>query len=434
MAIIKNKFGGVIEAGDSSCVSGLMNSVLSGSQNTNTAQCYTTIVSGLNNTISGSALNGSAILSGQSNTMSGGYRSVIAGGWQNTTSNMSFATISGGRDNTIGAWYGTVSGGWNNTASGNYSYVGGGKTNIASGVNSTVLGGCANTASGACSVVLGGSGNSVPYNGGIAAGTSNVSGFNSLVVGLCNISSSNRSIAAGYQSCVTGGHGIAVGWNARATGDTSSALNSGKANGARSLAVNFGCANGQDSFSANCSLAVGSYSSAFGPGAYGYNNGQVSIGDRISYYGDAQFSILTKKLNTGQVSSGGTYSFDGFQFRNGTFGSGVDQMYYLKVKILIAPRSLTGTVTGLVRGDLYTAEYTLAANVSTTPSRRRIIGTPQLERSFSDPNMSTTTVAFTMDGDGNIVVSVTPATWTDGGTLEFRGTMTIESSELGLYN
>jgi len=354
------------------------------------------------------------IEAGVNNTSSGDYSSSIAG-----------------QNNCATGVYSVIAGGCGNQATGYGSFVGGGLGNTACGDNSSVIAGSNNLVSGSRSVAFG-SFNTVSGGSSIIGGNSNTGNNESLTIGNLNIAGS-RGIAAGYNSCSTGGHGIAIGWNTRATGSTSSAFNGGNASGSYSFAINSSIASGCDSFSANGGSAGGFCSSAFGNGGYSYNASQLSTGDRITYGGDSQFSILTKKLNTGQVSSGGTYSFGGFQFRNNTFGSGVDQMYYLTVKVLIAPRLLTGTVTGLVRGDLYTAEYTLAANVSTFSPNNRIIGTPQLERSFSDPNMSTTAVAFTMDGTGDIIVSLTPPTWGGEGTLEFRGTMTIESSELGLY-
>lgn len=321
MAIIKNKFGGVIEAGDSSCATGLMNSVLSGSQNTNTAQCYTTIVSGLNNTISGAATNGSAILSGQSNTMSGGYRSVIAGGWQNTTSNQSFATISGGRNNTIGAWYGTVSGGWDNTASGNYSYVGGGKTNIASGDNSSVVGGCGNqaascgsfvggglgnTASGTCfNVVVGGSGNKASCQNEIAnfigGGESNClwtpqGRGNSILGGSSNTMSSRyqsfNTISGGCnnsvpfcQSCshfIGGGSSNSVGSSFSCNssilgGENNCAIGSHASvlGGSGNTSYKHGISGGINATACNCAIAMGYQSQA--TSSYNFSTGYVSL-------------------------------------------------------------------------------------------------------------------------------------------------------------
>jgi hypothetical protein len=73
-----------------------------------------------------------------------------------TTSDYSYATVGGGKNNNASYSYATVGGGVYNTASGLYATVGGGSSNTASGANATVEGGFMNTALGDYATVGGG--------------------------------------------------------------------------------------------------------------------------------------------------------------------------------------------------------------------------------------------------------------------------------------
>jgi len=94
---------------------------------------------------------------GCENTASGEY-ATISGGEDNIASDF-YATVGGGNHNTAEGILSTVGGGWDNTASDTYSTVAGGFANTASGDASTVAGGRVNTASGEYSVICGGFGN-----------------------------------------------------------------------------------------------------------------------------------------------------------------------------------------------------------------------------------------------------------------------------------
>jgi hypothetical protein len=86
----------------------------------------------------------------------GGGRNNQAGKTIGVIGFSSFATVSGGLENTASGLVATVSGGYDNTASGNYATVGGGIGNDASSLASTVGGGDHNTASGYAATVSGG--------------------------------------------------------------------------------------------------------------------------------------------------------------------------------------------------------------------------------------------------------------------------------------
>jgi hypothetical protein len=118
----------------------------------NTSSCpLSTISGGRENTTSGNF-----------STISGGYQnksiadfSTVSGGLRNTVSGY-IATVSGGRNNTSSCCYSTINGGIYNTSTGNKSTVGGGGSNEAIGENSTVGGGCTNRSQGIYSTVGGG--------------------------------------------------------------------------------------------------------------------------------------------------------------------------------------------------------------------------------------------------------------------------------------
>lgn len=86
------------------------------------------------------------------------FGAVIGGGGADAVPNTvgaSFATVSGGFDNTASGFRATVGGGANNTASGSAASVGGGADGTASGDQSTVPGGFRNRASGRYSLAAG---------------------------------------------------------------------------------------------------------------------------------------------------------------------------------------------------------------------------------------------------------------------------------------
>jgi hypothetical protein len=126
---------------------------------------WATISGGSENTASDSA----STVSGGSNNMASGSSSTISGGFDNTasgnastigggsnnTGSGTWSTVGGGRQNTASALHSAVSGGWNNTANGARSIVGGGDSNRASGSESTVPGGDSNQAGGNYSFAAG---------------------------------------------------------------------------------------------------------------------------------------------------------------------------------------------------------------------------------------------------------------------------------------
>ena len=332
-----------------------------------------------------------------------------------------------------------ISLGSNSIASSNYSTISGGQTNIAStNTHATVVGGQSNTASGQHSIA--GGFNNVASGGKSTAfgNTNTVSGESSLVSGLLNNVSGQRSFATGYSNTVSGGHSIAVGWGNTVSGAYSGSIGIGtSASGTSSFATG-------DTLSAGGaqSFAQGSYSqtgtansSAFGNGSYTSLTNQQALGNYLNYRGDSQTSRVVYSITTGSVASGGSYTFTGTELivpKNGTYAAGVTQAYLCTVKFIYSTRNKVGTVNTINIKDCFTAIYNFAAK--STNNIGALIGTPTLQLSFSDPNLASTVVSITIGASGEILFTFTPPIWTGGGTIEFRGTLHLEFTEIGVYS
>jgi hypothetical protein len=404
-----------------------VNSVVCGGANNSALGIADFVGGGANNSTSGYSDNFKTIVGGASNTITGGSGHSFIGGGQlnniNIGSGTGAGTISGGRSNSVTSQYSTVSGGQSNTAS--------------TGTHATVVGGTSNTASGQASVT-GGQSNTASGNRATVFGTSNiVNGFESVVSGLQNTVSATRSFVTGYSNNVSGGHSIVVGWGNGSTSSFSGIIGINCfANGTSSFSIGDNTnTNGAQSFAQGLgSKTETANSSAFGDGGYTSLTNQQSLGNNISYLGDSQTSKVVYSINTGQVSTGGTYTFTGTELivpKNNTYGSGVTQAYLCTAKFIYGARAKTGTVTTINNKDCFTSIYNFAAK--STLNVGALIGTPALQTSFSDANLTTTTISITIGASGNILFSFTPPTWIGGGTIEFRGTLSLEFTELGLY-
>jgi len=242
----------------------------------------------------------------------------------------------------------------------------------------------------------------------------------SAAIGYNAISSNAHAFAFGYNSSASANPSFAFGYDAQASGSQSTAFSNGRAVGIYSIAGGYR------------GSAVASHSVAFGYQSRAYLNGQFAIsGGNMDYNGDSQYSVYTGSLNTGAVGSGGTYSFTGVRPSNGTFGSGVSQIWFVEAKIVFAVKGKNTSVTEFNLDDTYTCVYRLAvkSNFGTGTS---IIGTPTLSIAFNDTNMATTSVSFTIVSN-NLVANVTPPTWASAGQVIFRGTLSYELTELGNY-
>ncbi len=166
---------------------------------------YATVGGGDNNTASGAY---TTVGGGRNNTASAsgtGY-TTIGGGYGNTASSPS-STIGGGYGNrtlyTLATeWYSTIGGGTLNTASEYSATIGGGYNNAASGTYSTIGGGSFNAASGTYSTIGGG-------------GHNTASGFFSTVPGgYYNTAGGTNSVAMGQYMNLSGDRSFVFGYSA----------------------------------------------------------------------------------------------------------------------------------------------------------------------------------------------------------------------------
>ena len=184
MAIIKNKFGGVIEAGVNNTSSGDYSSAIAGQNN-----CATSVYS---------------VIAGGCGNQAIGYGSFVGGGLSNSASG-SRSSVIGGSSNTVSGQY-AIAHGRNNTVTGNNAVSFGQLNNSTFSEAFTV--GLQNTASGRNAVALG-------Y-------LNTASGRNSFAVGQGSVASNERAVALG---------------GSRAEGSYSVALGGGTALNTRSFAV-----------------------------------------------------------------------------------------------------------------------------------------------------------------------------------------------------
>lgn len=126
-----------------------------------------------------------------------GYNSVAG----TSGNNYSYATISGGNNNTAGRSYATVGGGGLNKANLAYATVSGGNSNTANADSSSIGGGDNNITSGIYSVVSGGDSNSALNSWDSIGGGQN----NYVNTNYSTISGGHDSIASGLSSTIGGG-------------------------------------------------------------------------------------------------------------------------------------------------------------------------------------------------------------------------------------
>ena len=251
---------------------------------------------------------------------------------------------------------------------------------------------------------------------------------------LATAASSTYGGALGYDAQSLNAHALAFGYSSRANGHSSVAIGRlAIANAADSVAFHNATSAGINSAAfGNGSTTTGTSSMATGSNAYTYLTGQLAVsGGSLNYKGDSQYSIYTGNLNTGIVNSGGTYSFAGIRPSNSTFGSDVTQIWYVECVVVFAVKGRTTAITEFALRDTYSIKYKLAVK-STNSLGTTILGTPVADSSFSDASMATTSVTFTIVSN-NLVVNVTPPTWTSGGQMQFRGTASFGITELGVY-
>ena len=360
------------------------------------------------------------IEAGKNNTSSGDYSSSIAG--QNNCATSAYSVIVGGCGNISSGYGSMIGGGIGNCAAGVCSFIGGGSGNRATQLGASVIGGSANCACGQDS---------------IAGGFNTVAGGCSIAMGYQSQATSAFGFSTGYNSLSSGAHGMALGYNACAAGRESIALGrsaaalecgataftQSRASGCYSVAGAEGCTTGKNSI-------------AFGKSAYTNLTGQFALSSgKAIYDGANQVSLISGKLDSGLVASGGSYNFtlgDGSAINFQTaFTETVPYNMFIKATIVFGARGVASNIATIAQNDLYTASYELCVRKKMSGARE-ILGTPQLTNSFSDPNLSGTSVSFSISGGTDLIVTVTPPTW-EGGNIRFIGTLSIFATQMGMH-
>jgi hypothetical protein len=275
--------------------------------------------------------------------------------------------------------------------------------------------------------------------------------YSSILGGINNTASGTYAIAGGY-NCQASTYGGAFGYQASSTNSHAFAISYGAtASGNNGVAFGLGStSSGQGSFSTQQSTASGSYSVALaggravgsgslgvGGGSYSSLSGEFSLSANNSYYtGANRFSQLCVSMNTGVVSSASTYTFTGNGNTAITFvnpnGDGVVPLnMYIVATIIFGVRGAGAGVGTISTNDVFSARYELFSRKRVS-SGRAILGTPQLVNTFSDPSLSATTVNFAIGSSGELLVSVTPPSFS-GGNVYFEGTLNLEVTALGLH-
>jgi hypothetical protein len=320
-----------------------------------------------------------------SGTTAGGQYAVAFGRSNYTNSQQS--TISGGQSNQIlGSNYSVISGGQSNTASTNtHATVVGGASNTASGQHS-IAGGNSNTASGAKSVALGDS--------NVAPGT-----FGCVAIGYLN-TSTDRSVALGYNNTVSALGSLVVGAQNTITSAAQFSLVSG----------NFGTA-----------YLRGQVVSA--PCNFGNSN--------LTTKGDIQQSTITAyKQDTLTTAATSSLSLDGTGTTNLIIANGVNRTWNTTVKWVATVTGSSGTTTGVSIGDSIYGVSEFGFKVSASIASI----TPLIRDSIvaDTTTMETCTMTYATGSTAKeLRLTLTAPTFAGSGSLGIRTVAKIELVELG---
>jgi hypothetical protein len=280
-------------------------------------------------------------------------------------------------------------------------------------------------ASGSYSAIVGGSDNtaSSPYS--VVGGIGCTAGQYGAAFGYyANSIGSSHAFAFGQSATASGNHSVAMGNGSNATGGRSFSTASSSASGELSVALASGRATGYGSI-------------GIGEGSYSTLRGEFSVSAGYGIYvGANRFSQLCVPMNTGVVSSASTFTFTGagntsifFEQAN---GEGVTPLnMYINATIVFGVRGAGAGVSTIATNDVFSVRYNLFSRKKVGGSRA-ILGTPQLINSFSDPSLSATTVNFAIGSSGQLLVSVTPPSFS-GGNVHFEGTLNLEVTALGMH-
>lgn len=273
----------------------------------------------------------------------------------------------------------------------------------------------------------------------IVGGSDNTASSPHSVVGGIGCAAGQYGAAFGYYANSAGNsHAFAFGQSTTASGNNSTSLGHGAtASGTRSFATAYSVASGELSVALASGRATGYGSIGIGEGSYTTLRGESSISAGYGIYAGAnRFSQLCVPMNTGVVSSASTFTFTGMGntsiFFQNPNGEGVVPLnMYINATIVFGVRGAGAGVGTISTNDVFSARYNLFTRKKVSGSRQ-ILGTPQLINTFSDPSLSATTVNFAIGTSGELLVSVTPPSFS-GGNVHFEGTLNLEVTALGMH-
>jgi hypothetical protein len=339
---------------------------------------YSVIVGG-----SGNQSAGAHSFAGGNDSSASGQYSFAYG---NTNSASGQASVVFGQSNNASSNFSTVSGGQANTASTNtHATVVGGASNTASGQHS-IAGGNSNTASGAKSVALGDS--------NVAPGT-----FGCVAIGYLN-TSTDRSVALGYNNTVSALGSLVVGAQNAITSAAQFSLVSG----------NFGTA-----------YLRGQVVSA--PCNFGNSN--------LTTKGDIQQSTITAyKQDTLTTAATSSLSLDGTGTTNLIIANGANRTWNTTVKWVATVTGSSGTTTGVSIGDSIYGVSEFGFKVSASIASI----TPLIRDSIvaDTTTMETCTMTYATGSTAKeLRLTLTAPIFTGSGSLGIRTVAKIELVELG---
>jgi hypothetical protein len=256
---IATGFAATIGGGAHNTVSGSYATVGGGLSGSATG-LYATVGGGDSNTASGPGATiggGGYDGSNTSGNVALGAASTIGGGLSNTVNvNGTYATVGGGRSNSVSGSYATIGGGQGNTASDSWTTVGGGQNNAASNTYAAVGGGVGNTVNGVYATVGGGGGNKASNSWATVGGGQNNAASNTYA-----------TIGGGYNNTVSGSYGtvgggannIASGFEATVPGGANNQALGARSFAAGSLAISMSGHNGAMIFSDDAFVASGGF-------------------------------------------------------------------------------------------------------------------------------------------------------------------------------
>ena len=283
--------------------------------------------------------------------------------------------------------YGVLLNGQNNKTNGsNYETIINGLTNFVNCPYGTILNGTNNTVNfGTANTIINGSGNTVTGNYSIASGI--------------NCSSSQYSVALGFQNTASGSYSFVIGDSNAASGNNS---------------VCFGFQN----------TASGLSSMISGYRGTAYLQSQTTIGNTpqswgAPYYGLSQASNLVScKLATLTTAQTSSLSLDGTGTTNLIIPNGNNRAWNVTIDTIAVVTAITGTATGVSVGHCYSeTKQLLFKRIGGTSS---IVGTVDTSAIKSDSGMSTASITISAGASQQMALTFTAPTFAGGGSVTCR--------------